>query len=589
MTNIPPAAILILGAFLVPCFKSKFKNVFVVLLPLAAFFLISQLEIGASWHYHFFGYNLTLLRVDKISLVFGYIFTINAFAAFLYAFHLKDNTQHIAALFYVGSSLGVVFSGDLVSLYFFWEVMAVSSTFLILARRTQKAYNAGLRYILVHIFGGLCLLAGIVFYISQTGSVSFEAMAERNWGTGLILLGFLINAAAPPFSAWLSDAYPEATVTGGVILSAYTTKTAVYTLVRGYPGWEVLILVGCLMTIYGIIYALLENDMRRILAYSIINQVGFMVVGVGIGTMMSLNGSIAHAFCHIIYKALLWMSAGAVLAMVGKSKCTELGGLYKTMPWTMVFGVIGALSISSFPGTSGFTSKSLIIQGAIQQHLAWVWLVLEIASAGVFLHAGIKFPYFVFFAKDKGLRPGETNKSMLTAMGFLSFLCIFLGVYPQPLYQILPFEVTYQAYTVHHVVNQLQLLMFSGLVFFLFLPLLKRTETISIDTDWFYRRGGRLFYRISDRVLNGVNERAEQVFSLGLAGWLGRRSRDLPFRLAQVLLYPCWLARGLRGEELREKNLVLQQTLASGAAPVGIGAAVATAFLLLFFILSGLV
>ncbi|MBM4325877.1 MAG: Na(+)/H(+) antiporter subunit D [Deltaproteobacteria bacterium] len=589
MNNIPPAAILILGALLVPCFRSKFKNIFVVLLPLAAFGLILQLETGASWHFHFFGFNLTLLRVDKISKVFGYIFTLNAFAAFLYAFHLRDNTQHLAALVYVGSALGVVFSGDLVSLYLFWEAMAVSSTFLILARKTEKALAAGLRYILVHVFGGLCLLAGIVIYISQTGSVSFDAMAERNWGTGLILLGFLVNAAAPPLSAWLSDAYPESTVTGGVILSAYTTKTAVYTLVRGYQGWEALIFVGCLMTIYGIIYALLENDMRRILAYSIINQVGFMVAGVGIGTMMSLNGSIAHAFCHIIYKALLWMSAGAVLAMTGKSKCTDLGGLYKTMPWTMFFGVIGALSISSFPGTSGFTSKSLIIQGAIQQHLAWVWLLLEIASAGVFLHAGIKFPYFVFFAKDKGLRPGETNKSMLAAMGFLSFLCIFLGVYPKPLYQILPFEVTYQAYTFHHVVSQLQLLMFSALVFFLFLRLLKRTETISIDTDWFYRKGGQLFYRVMDRGLNGLNERAEQVFSVGLAGWLGRRSRDLPFRLAQVFLYPIWLALGLRGGELREESLALKQTLAKGASPVGIGAAVSTAFLLLFFILSGLI
>ncbi|MCP4665384.1 MAG: Na+/H+ antiporter subunit D, partial [Deltaproteobacteria bacterium] len=177
------------------------------------------------------------------------------------------------------------------------------------------------------------------------------------------------------------------------------------------------------------------------------------------------------------------------LYMTGKSKCTDLGGLYKTMPWTLIFGAIGALSISSFPATSGFTSKSLIIDGAIHEHLAWVWLVLEIASAGVFLHAGIKFPYFVFFAKDKGLRPGETNKSMLMAMGFMAFMCIFLGLYPQPLYNILPYDVPYQAYTFNHVVAQLQLLMLSALVFFLFLSLLKRTETIAIDTDWFYRKG----------------------------------------------------------------------------------------------------
>lgn len=487
--NFHPSLMMILGALLVPLLKGKARNLYTVLLPVAAFYLIWELDKGTSWHLYFFGHELTFLRVDKLSKVFGYIFTLNAFAAFVYAFYLKDSLQHVAAIIYIGSSLGVVFAGDLISLYLFWEVMAVASAFLILARKSKKAIDAGMRYILVHIAGGLCLLAGIFVYISQTGSIEFSAMSEPDWGSYLILIGFLVNAAAPPLSAWLPDAYPEATVTGGVILSAYTTKTAVYTLVRGFPGWEILIWVGCIMTIYGIIYALLENDMRRILAYSIINQVGFMVTGVGIGTMMALNGTVAHAFCHIIYKALLWMSAGSVLYMTGKSRCTDLGGLHKSMPWTLIFGCVGALSISSFPGTSGFTSKSLIIDGAIHEHLMWAWLVLEIASAGVFLHAGIKFPYFVFFAKDKGLRPGESNMSMLLAMGFMSFLCIFLGVYPQPLYALLPYEVHYQAYTSSHVVAQLQLLMFSALVFFLFLPLLKRTETISIDTDWFYRKG----------------------------------------------------------------------------------------------------
>lgn len=525
ISDFPPAAILILGALLVPFIKGNAKNWYVIILPAVAFYLISQLEVGSSWQVHFFGFDLTFLRVDKLSKVFGYIFTLNAVAAFVYAFYLKDNTQHIAALFYIGSALGVVFAGDLVSLYFFWEVMAVASTFLILARKTEKAQGAAMRYILVHIFGGLCLLAGMVIYITQTGSIAFNAMTDQNLGTYLILIGILVNAAAPPMHAWLPDAYPEATVTGGVILSAYTTKTAVYTLVRGFPGWEILIAVGCMMTIYGIIYALLENDMRRILAYSIINQVGFMVCGVGIGTAMSLNGTVAHAFCHIIYKALLWMSAGSVLYMVGKSKCTDLGGLYKTMPWTLIFGAIGALSISSFPATSGFTSKSLIIDGAVHENLMWAWLVLEIASAGVFLHAGIKFPYFVFFAKDKGLRPGETNKAMLIAMAFLSFLCIFLGLYPQPLYDVLPHEVHYQAYTFNHVIAQLQLLMLSALVFFLFLKLLKRTETISIDTDWFYRKGGRLFYYIMDRGLNGVNALCDRLIARPIPAWLGRFSR----------------------------------------------------------------
>jgi len=586
ISDFPPAALLIIGALLVPFFKGNARNWYVIILPAVAFYLISQLQVGSSWQVHFFGFDLTFLRVDKLSKVFGYIFTLNAVAAFVYAFYLKDSTQHMAALFYIGSAIGVVFAGDLVSLYFFWEVMAVASTFLILSRKTKKAQAAGMRYILLHIFGGLCLLAGMVIYITETGSIAFDAMTDRNLGTYLILIGILVNAAAPPLHAWLPDAYPEATVTGGVILSAYTTKTAVYTLVRGFPGWEVLIVVGCMMTLYGIIYALLENDMRRILAYSIINQVGFMVTGVGIGTMMSLNGTVAHAFCHIIYKALLWMSAGSVLYMVGKSKCTDLGGLYKTMPWTLIFGAIGALSISSFPATSGFTSKSLIIDGAIHEHLVWVWLVLEIASAGVFLHAGIKFPYFVFFAKDKGLRPGETNKPMLIAMGFLAFMCIFLGLYPQPLYNILPYEVHYQAYTFNHVIAQLQLLMLSALVFFLFLKLLKRTETISLDTDWFYRLGGRLFYSMMDTALNGINSLSDRIFVRGLAGALGRVSRTGPQLLALGALIPIWSAQSIAGKQLQNKIEKTRVALRTGASPVGISAALATIFLLIVYLLT---
>lgn len=585
--NLPPAALLIAGAVLVPLLKGRSRNAFTILLPAAAFFFIAQLEIGTGWQIRFLGYDLTLLRVDKLSKIFGYIFTLNAFAAFLYAFYLKEASQHIAALCYIGSALGVVFAGDLITLYLFWEVMAVASTLLILSRKTEKAYGAGYRYVLVHLFGGLLLLAGILVHVSQTGTTAFVGFTDRTLGAWLILIGFLVNAAAPPLHAWLSDAYPEATVTGGVILSAYTTKTAVYTLIRGFPGWEILIVIGCIMTLYGIIYALLENDMRRILAYSIINQVGFMVTGVGIGTAMALNGAAAHAFCHIIYKSLLWMSAGAVLYMTGKSRCTDLGGLYKTMPYTLIFGTIGALAISSFPGTSGFTSKTLIIEGAVSEHLVWAWIVLEVASAGVFLHAGIKFPYFVFFAKDNGLRPGETNLSMRIAMGFMAFLCIFLGVYPKPLYAVLPFgEVHYQAYTLAHVASQLQLLMLSALVFFLFLPLLKRTETISLDTDWLYRLGGRQLYRFFDFGLNRLNAFCDRVFARELTAKIGAFARSAPAALTAPLLavLPFVHHRPIERSEALEPYL--ERVYEKGTVPLGISAAVCSLILIAFFMLS---
>jgi len=272
-----------------------------------------------------------------------------------------------------------------------------------------------------------------------------------------------------------------------VFLSAFTTKTAVLALILLFPGEPVLIPVGLYMVFYGIIYALLENDARRILAYSIVNQVGFMVCAIGIGTQLALNGAAAHAFAHIIYKGLLFMSAGVVLYRTGKRKCTDLGGLFRSMPLTCLCGIIGALSISSFPLTSGFTTKALISQAALSEGLALVYFLLAAASAGVFLHAGIKFPWFVFFQKDSGLRPADAPWNMAVAMLLFVALCIFLGVYPQALYQHLPFPVDYVAYTPSKVLFYLQLLLFSGLAFFLLLPAMKRTLTITLDVDWLWR------------------------------------------------------------------------------------------------------
>jgi multicomponent Na+:H+ antiporter subunit D len=355
---------------------------------------------------------------------------------------------------------------------------------------------------MIHLLGGAVLFAGVTGHVVQTGSVVFERMVLDSPAHWLIMLGFLVNAAAPPLSAWLPDAYPEASWSGTVFLSAFTTKTAVYVLIRGFPGTELLIWVGLFMVFYGIVYALLENDMRRILAYSIVNQVGFMVAGIGIGGEMALNGAAAHAFTHIIYKALLLMSAGSVLLMTGRRKCSELGGLFHSMPLTTVCGTIGALSISSFPLTSGFVSKSMISQAASDGNLLTVWLLLAAASAGVFLHAGIKFPWFVFFQRDSGLRPDEPPASLRWAMVAFAFLCIALGVWPEPLYRMLPYAVTYVPYSWAHVLTQLQLLLFSGLAFFVMLPYLQRTLTITLDTDWVWRR---LLPGVAARFERGIN------------------------------------------------------------------------------------
>ncbi|MCW9014642.1 MAG: Na(+)/H(+) antiporter subunit D [Gammaproteobacteria bacterium] len=488
MSDFPPGLVLILGAFLLPVVARNIRSMLILGLPLLTLGLIWSVPDGSFAILPFLDYQLVFVRSDLLSRLFATVFSIMTFAGGLYALKQKRLLELVAVYVYAGSAVGVVFAGDMISLFIFWEIMALASTVVLLSADGSFSYRVSMRYFLVHALGGVLLMVGILAHIHESGSTAFTAMQPDSFGTILILAGFLINAAAPPLSAWLSDAYPEASYTGTVFLSAFTTKAAVYALLRGFPGAEILIFIGIFMIFYGIIYALLENDMRRILAYSIVNQVGFMVTGIGIGTEMAQNGVAAHAFTHIIYKALLLMSAGSVLYMTGKRKCTDLGGLFQSMPITTACGIIGALSISSFPLTSGFISKSMISQSAADESLIIVWFMLLAASAGVFLHAGIKFPWFVFFQKDSGLRPPDPPWNMKLAMILFAGLCIGLGIWPEYLYNLLPHPVAYEPYTVPHVVNMLQLLMFSGFAFFLLLPLMRRTLTISLDFDWLYRR-----------------------------------------------------------------------------------------------------
>lgn len=485
-----PGLWLIAGGLAMLLATGALRRVLQVGIPLVALMLVWQVPDGSVWTFSWLGWELILLHGDKLSRLFATIFSIMAAGGGLFALNQRSRLEVPAAFVYAGSAIGVTLAGDLITVFVFWELMAVGSTLVLWSQGSQNSYRAARRYLMIHLLGGVVLFAGVTGHVVDTGQVAFTRMQPDSLAHALILLGFLINAGAPPLSAWLPDAYPEASWSGTVFLSAFTTKTAVYVLIRGFPGTELLIWVGLFMVFYGIVYALLENDMRRILAYSIVNQVGFMITGIGIGTEMALNGAAAHAFTHIIYKALLLMSAGSVLMMTGRRKCSELGGLFHSMPLTTACGTIGALSISAFPLTSGFVSKSMVTQAATDGHMLLVWLLLTAASAGVFLHAGIKFPWFVFFQKDSGLRPPEPPASMRWAMVLFSALCVGIGVWAQPLYNLLPYPVDYVPYTAAHVLTQTQLLLFSGLAFFVLLGYLKRTPTITLDADWLWRRAG---------------------------------------------------------------------------------------------------
>ena len=489
--SMPPGVLLMLAAAPVVLLPRKLSQLAMLLLPLLGLAQLLALPVGYAQQVALFDYTLEVTRIDVLSRVFGIVFHLAAFLGILYALHLKDRLQAAASLVYIGSAIAAVFAGDLVTLFVWWELTAISSVFLIWASRTESALRAGQRYLIIQVTSGLLLLAGAIVLFQDSGSLAFEHIGLESTGGLLIFLAFGIKACFPLLHGWMKDAYPEATITGTVFLSGFTTKLAIYALARGFAGTEILIPIGALMTAFPIFYAVIENDLRRVLCYSLNNQLGYMVCGIGLGTELAMNGAVAHVFAHVIYKALLFMSMGAVLLRAGTVKGSELGGLYKSMPWTTFFCIVGAASISAFPLTSGFVTKSMILSAAADGNYLIPFLVLLFASAGVFHHSGIKIPFFAFFAHDRGIRVKEAPANMLAAMALAAVFCIGIGVFPTLLYGLLPYPVDYVPYTTSHVVQMLQLLLFSALAFtFLMKTKLYPPElrSVVLDVDWTYRK-----------------------------------------------------------------------------------------------------
>lgn len=518
---IHPGVVLIFGALLLPALPKNMRGPYSVLIATVGFFLTLIAEQGFYGYMSLFGMDISpLVRVDKLSLLFAYIFSFIGLIGIIYCYHIDDWIQQLAGLFYTGASVGVSFAADILSFYLFWEMLSFCAVLLIWSQRTKEATEAGYRYILVHVAGGLSLFAGIMIYISQTGSFQFDSFmsysGELFWW--LTLIGFILCAAVPPLHAWLPDAYPSATIYGSVFLNPFTTKAAVYALIRGFPGAEILIYLGSVMAVYGVIYALLENNLRRLLSYHIVSQVGYMVAGVGLGTItLGLNGSASHAFNHILYKCLLFMSAGAVIYATGKEKMTELGDFGKYAPLTAISFFVGAFSIAGFPLTNGFIGKSPIISAAGELKNAFAYIMLNVATCGTIISIICKMGYYTFFSEKKAdYQVKEIPLNMKIAILTTSALCILIGIFPQFFYNFLPYPIDYEPYTVQHILDTLGIFSFTGLVFAMFLKTLKPKSYINLDIDWFYRVGAKY----SLKSLNKTVVPAEYGFINKIWRWL---------------------------------------------------------------------
>ncbi len=547
-----PVLPFLVGAVLVWFAPRRVGQVAMIVAPVLALVQLSQLTAGTTVELSYLGFALEPFRVDRLSLAFGWIFAIAAGIAAVYGLTTTKGREPTAILSYAGAAMGVVFAGDLMTLFFFWEIKAVASTFVIFARRGGNSDRAGMRYLFTHLVGGKLLLAGAIWQQATTGSLLFNAM-DLSGGTALILLAFLLSAAVPPLHAWLPDGYPEASVAGTVFLSAYTTKAAVYALARGFPGVQLLVWLGVAMALYGVVYAVLENDIRRLLGYHIISQVGYMVAAVGIGTELAINGATAHAFAHILYKGLLLMGAGAVIHATGRSKMTELGGIANRMRGVLALYMVGAVSISSFPLFSGFVSKELAVYAASTDGWTLVVILLKVASVGTFLHTGLKLPFGTWFGHEGAgprenaghrLQVGPVPMSMYVAMGIGATLNLAIGVYPTLLFDLLPHPMDWEPYTFAKVLEKSQILLFTGLGFWILLDKLHAQPTISLDTDWLYRRLPKIVTGQAaagpERTRTPATERQRVGASLGRAQ-LRMEDRLPAMRGSQPPLYPTWV------------------------------------------------
>ncbi len=479
------------AALLALATRGWLRSAILLAAPAVGLWHLTGVEVGTATALELMNLELVPYRVDRLSLMFGYLFHIGAFMTVLFSLHLRDTLQHVAGIVYAGSAVGAVFAGDLVTLFVFWEILGLSSAFLVWAARDERSAAAGIRYLVYQVASGVLLMAGLIWHGAATGSLAFVELGLGTPATLLILIAFGIKAGFPLVHNWITDAYPASTPTGTVFLCAFTTKVAVYALARGFPGVEALIYIGAFMACYPIFFAVIENDLRRVLGYSMINQLGFMVCGIGIGTSLALNGAVAHAFNDVFFKGLLFMSMGAVLYVTGRTKASDLGGLYRTMPITATLCVIGAITISAFPLFSAFVSKSMVMTALLEEGRWVVWLAMLFASAGVLEHAGIKIPYFAFFAHDAGLPAKEPPVNMLLAMTLAAVVCVGIGVFPTLLYGILPYDAVYSPYDLTHVLTQLQLLAFAILgVVFLHMTGRYPAEipAVNLDVEWLWRK-----------------------------------------------------------------------------------------------------
>ena len=499
-----PAAGFFLLALVLPFFRGRLWRWLLFVPPLFAIVLAFRMKLGSYWALSYVGQDLVLGWVDHLSIFFVVLFSLMTFICTLFAFHVQEKAHHAASLFYMGASFGCILAGDYWTLYIFWQFMTVSSAFLIWFSDRPESAKAGFRYMILLLLSSVLLLAGILLRQRVLGTFVFgpadtNMMWHFDW---LILSAFCINGAVVPLHAWLTDAYPEATVPGAVFLSVFTTNTAVYVLTRCFVGLDVLVSLGVIMAVYGAFYAITVNNIRRILAYLMVSQGGFMLAGIGMDSKMGLDGAMVLVYTHTFSNALLFMAAGCLILMVKEEHLSRLGGPASKFPFILTCTMVGALSMSAMPLLNGFVAISMILEAAWQKSPV-IAITLALAMSGTFMAVGLRLPYFAFWSKQpsKGKKQDALPLNMTVAMALAALFCFIQGIFPQFLYRRLPAPVVENPFTFWKILGAF---LFLGLISMVFIfvrrGLTPGTRRLP-DFDLLYRFVGRAVMGLLSRPL----------------------------------------------------------------------------------------
>lgn len=567
MPLILPAFIYLFG--LIPLFwlKAKVRQVYLIALTLLGLIYVFTLKPQTAYQTTFLDFKVTLFHADRLSLFMGYIFVLTAFLGVLYTIHVDNKWHWLAALGYIGSSLGAVFAGDFLTFYLFWELMAITSVGLVFLNEKEESKQAGYRYLLMHFIGGAVLFGGIMLNYMNTGSLAIAPM-KSGLAFDLVLFGVGMNAGFLLLHTWLPDAYPRAPFTGTIFMSVYTTKTAVYALARLAPGWDFVAYMGAAMAVFGATMALIQGWGRKLLSYHIISQVGYMVAAIGLGGAIGIDGAFFHLFNNLLYKTLLFMGIGAVIYRTGLEDLPDLGGTFKKMPITTVTTTIAALSIAGTPLFNGFASKTMIFAAAHGNET--IDLLLELAAVGTFL-SFLKFTYFGFLRPNKKLenKLQEAPLHMLIPMVIIALLCLGIGLAPSLFARLLPFSLPaseLNLYTFEKIIGIVQLMLVAGIIFFAANKVFEPHKRITFDFDWFYIQAGKGLQYVAEG-FNWLNNAFELATSKIVPAIMSLRPsvsklNELASRLLFAFFVDIWLfkpvtpsvAQLLAEQELKAKG-----------------------------------